>query len=29
MSAMDIVAVLLGLLSFAVLLGMVWAIDRI
>jgi hypothetical protein len=29
MSGMDIVAVLLGLLSFAVLLGMVWAIDRI
>jgi hypothetical protein len=29
MSAMDILAVLLGILSFAVLLGMVWAIDRI
>jgi hypothetical protein len=29
MSGMDIVFVLLGILAFAVLLGMVWAIDRI
>jgi hypothetical protein len=26
---MDILAVFLGLLAFAVLFGMVWAIDRI
>jgi hypothetical protein len=25
----DFIAVLVGILSFAVLLGMVWAIDRI
>jgi hypothetical protein len=29
MFVMDIVVVLLGLLSFAILLAMVWAIDRI
>jgi hypothetical protein len=29
MSAMDIVAVLLGILAFAALFGLVWAIDRI
>jgi hypothetical protein len=29
MSAMDIVAVVLGIAMFAVLLGLIWGIDRI
>jgi hypothetical protein len=28
-NAMDFVAILLGIVMFAVLLGMIWAIDRI
>lgn len=29
MAVMDIVAVVLGLAMFAILLGLIWAIDRI